>query len=155
MYRQKVLRRKGVLNFLLASWRSMTKKTGSGSISQRHGSADPDPHQNVMDPEQWCLGGRVEASNRWTQELSRLIKFWIVFFIVYFLWFSLVLGREASLSDSFQEKVLYQRKPRERFDANIRSNISPYTERFTRISDVSKGVNLRMTLGRPLQCLCV
>jgi hypothetical protein len=26
----------------------------SGSISQRHGSADPDPHQNVMDP-QHCL----------------------------------------------------------------------------------------------------
>jgi hypothetical protein len=24
---------------------------GSGSISQRHGSADPDPHQNVMDPD--------------------------------------------------------------------------------------------------------
>jgi hypothetical protein len=24
---------------------------GSGSISQRHGSPDPDPHQNVMDPE--------------------------------------------------------------------------------------------------------
>jgi hypothetical protein len=23
----------------------------SGSISQRHGSADPDPHQNVMDPQ--------------------------------------------------------------------------------------------------------
>jgi hypothetical protein len=34
----------------------MTKIAGSGSesgsISQRHGSADPDPHQNVMDPEQ-------------------------------------------------------------------------------------------------------
>jgi hypothetical protein len=28
----------------------MTKIAGSGSISQRHGSADPD--QNVMDPEQ-------------------------------------------------------------------------------------------------------
>jgi hypothetical protein len=29
----------------------------SGSISQRHGSADPgpDPHQNVMDPLHWCL----------------------------------------------------------------------------------------------------
>jgi hypothetical protein len=27
----------------------MTKIAGSGSISQRHGSADPDPHQNVMD----------------------------------------------------------------------------------------------------------
>ncbi len=26
-------------------------ESGSGSIIQRHGSADPDPHQNVMDPE--------------------------------------------------------------------------------------------------------
>jgi hypothetical protein len=25
--------------------------SGSESISQRHGSADPDPHQNVMDPQ--------------------------------------------------------------------------------------------------------
>jgi hypothetical protein len=25
--------------------------SGSGFINQRHGSADPDPHQNVMDPE--------------------------------------------------------------------------------------------------------
>jgi hypothetical protein len=36
----------------------MTKIAGSGSesgsISQRHGSADPDSHQNVMDPEH-CL----------------------------------------------------------------------------------------------------
>ncbi len=31
------------------------KIEGSGSISQRHGSADPDPdpHQNVIDPEHW------------------------------------------------------------------------------------------------------
>jgi hypothetical protein len=31
----------------------MTKIAGSGSISQRHGSADPDPdpYQNVMDPQ--------------------------------------------------------------------------------------------------------
>jgi hypothetical protein len=30
---------------------------GSGSIIKRHGSAnpDPDPHQNVMDPELWFL----------------------------------------------------------------------------------------------------
>jgi hypothetical protein len=28
----------------------MTKIGGSGFISQRHGAADPDPHQNVMDP---------------------------------------------------------------------------------------------------------
>jgi hypothetical protein len=25
--------------------------SGTGSISQRHGSTDPDPHQNVMDPQ--------------------------------------------------------------------------------------------------------
>ncbi len=31
----------------------MTKIAGSGSISQRHGSADPDPLQNVMDPQHW------------------------------------------------------------------------------------------------------
>jgi hypothetical protein len=31
----------------------MTKIAGSGFISQRHGSADPDPdpHQNVIDPQ--------------------------------------------------------------------------------------------------------
>jgi hypothetical protein len=33
----------------------MMKIVGSGSISQRHGSADPDPHQNVMDPQHWFL----------------------------------------------------------------------------------------------------
>ncbi len=35
----------------------MTKIAGSGSesgsISQRHGSADPDPPQNAMDPQHW------------------------------------------------------------------------------------------------------
>jgi hypothetical protein len=36
------------ISFLLTSRRSMTKIAGSG---QRHGSADPDPHQNVMDPQ--------------------------------------------------------------------------------------------------------
>jgi hypothetical protein len=30
--------------------------SGSGSISQRHGSEEPDPHQNVMDPEHWFVG---------------------------------------------------------------------------------------------------
>ncbi len=59
-----------VFSFLLASWRSMMKiegsgsasgsASGSGSISQRHGSADPDPHQNVMDPEHCdqCCGSK-------------------------------------------------------------------------------------------------
>jgi hypothetical protein len=33
----------------------MMKIEGSGSISQRNGSADsdPDPHQNIMDPQHW------------------------------------------------------------------------------------------------------
>jgi hypothetical protein len=32
-------------------------RVGSGSISQRYGSGDPDPdpHQNVTDPQHWCL----------------------------------------------------------------------------------------------------
>ncbi len=36
---------------------SMMKIAGSWSISQRHGSADPDPYQNVMDPQDggWFL----------------------------------------------------------------------------------------------------
>jgi hypothetical protein len=34
---------------------------GSRSISQRHGSADPDPHQNVMDP-QHCKSGSILAA---------------------------------------------------------------------------------------------
>ncbi len=41
----------------MASWRSMTKIAGSGSISQRHGSADPDPHKNVMEPKH-CFATR-------------------------------------------------------------------------------------------------
>jgi hypothetical protein len=30
-------------------------KKGSGSISQRRGSPDPDPHQNVMNPQYWHI----------------------------------------------------------------------------------------------------
>ncbi len=41
-------------NFLLTSWRSL-KIEGSGSISQRYGSPDPDPYQNFMDTQHWCI----------------------------------------------------------------------------------------------------
>ncbi len=41
--------------FLLASWKSPTKRAGSGSrtVNQVYGSKDPDqdPYQNVTDPE--------------------------------------------------------------------------------------------------------
>jgi hypothetical protein len=46
--------------FLLASWRSLTKRAGSGSASRsvsqkyRPEDPDPDPYQNVTDPEH-CL----------------------------------------------------------------------------------------------------
>ncbi len=38
-------------SFLLASGRSRSKIAGSGSVGQRHGSADQDPYQNVADPQ--------------------------------------------------------------------------------------------------------
>ncbi len=41
----------------------MTKKAGSGSISQRYGSPDPDPHQIVMDP-QHCWDCRNDNKER-------------------------------------------------------------------------------------------
>ncbi len=43
------------ISFLLVFWRSVTKTAGSGSICQRHGSADPDPYQTVMDPQYWLF----------------------------------------------------------------------------------------------------
>ncbi len=67
------------ISFLLASWRSMTKIAGfgseSGSINQRHGSADPDP-----DPPPKCHGSatlqiRKPMRNKWTTALS-LSKRW-------------------------------------------------------------------------------
>jgi hypothetical protein len=39
---------------------------GSGSISQRHGSPDPDPPQNVMDPQHWQ--GDPEAAGAQPQD---------------------------------------------------------------------------------------
>jgi hypothetical protein len=33
--------------------------SGSGSISQRYGSGDPDPHQDVTDPQHWRLANLI------------------------------------------------------------------------------------------------
>ncbi len=84
MYLQKVICGKAFfkISFLLASWswRSMIKiaGSGSGSISQRHESADPDPHQNVMEPQHWlllCVGRWVVRCSPpcccWTTRVSR------------------------------------------------------------------------------------
>jgi hypothetical protein len=52
----------------------MTKIAESGSISQRHGSADPDqdpdPHQNVMDPEHCFKVMRI--CDHWSTDPSGL-----------------------------------------------------------------------------------
>ncbi len=65
MYLQKVIIRKNFfLNFFFGVFTVNDEKAGSGSvsefgsISQRHGSADPDPHQNVMDPQHWFIEWR-------------------------------------------------------------------------------------------------
>jgi len=61
------------LKIFFTSWWSMTKlagswsESGSGSISRRHGSADPYPHQHVMDPEHFILA------------ISKLMRIWIQF----------------------------------------------------------------------------
>jgi hypothetical protein len=55
MYLQKVISRK-TFKILVSCWRfegrvPVTKT--AGSVSQRYGSADPDPYQNVTDPQHW------------------------------------------------------------------------------------------------------
>ncbi len=50
-YKKKIY---GEKNFVFASLKSLKKevgsRVGSGSIGQKYGSADPDPHQKVKDP---------------------------------------------------------------------------------------------------------
>jgi hypothetical protein len=61
MYLQKVISRKNYVKKLVFCWHLQRPDPGSGSgsesISQRHGSGDPDqdPHQNVMDPQHCFL----------------------------------------------------------------------------------------------------
>jgi hypothetical protein len=55
------------------------RTAGSGSISQRHGSADPDPHQNVMDPQHWFWETppfpRIGADNLFLKGIVRPFEF--------------------------------------------------------------------------------
>ncbi len=39
--------------FLNSLKKGVGSRVGSGSISQRYGSVDPDPHQIVTDPQHW------------------------------------------------------------------------------------------------------
>ncbi len=50
--------------FLLATWKSLKRSAGSGSVIQWYGSAYPDPYQNVTDPEHWAkIGGNRKGKN--------------------------------------------------------------------------------------------
>ncbi len=55
-------------------------ESGSGSIIQRHGSADPDPHQSVMDPLHWfktiCVMYLVRK--RWKSKEKNRNYLWIM-----------------------------------------------------------------------------
>jgi hypothetical protein len=51
-------------------------ESGSGSISQRHGFPDPDPHQNVVDPEHWFFVGVLEVSDENSRILIRWAEAW-------------------------------------------------------------------------------
>jgi hypothetical protein len=57
---------------------SMTKIAGSrsesGSISQRHGSADPDPHRNVMDPEHCGIRILIDNADPYPGPVARSLR---------------------------------------------------------------------------------
>ncbi len=57
MHKKKNLKKKNFFFILQVTEDRSRIRTGgasrSGSISQRHGSADPDPHKNVRDPQHW------------------------------------------------------------------------------------------------------
>jgi hypothetical protein len=58
MYLQKVTSKKS----LEKNWPScqpLVKKAGSGSLSQWHGSEDPDAYQNVTDPQHCLVVGSI------------------------------------------------------------------------------------------------
>jgi hypothetical protein len=80
--------------------------SGTGSIGQRHGSADPDtdpgPHQNVMDPEHLFFG----CAGGWLCDLPSLHPFYVM--LVAIMCSSLpviliprsIIGREQSMVSS-------------------------------------------------------
>jgi hypothetical protein len=61
----------------LASLKSLQKGVGSGSISQRHGTADPDPHQNVTDPQHWKKGDLLHLLSFMIHSYSLCLYGWL------------------------------------------------------------------------------
>ncbi len=46
---------------MLPFWKPLKKRAGLRSVLRNYGSADPDPLQNVTDPEPWCVLCTVTA----------------------------------------------------------------------------------------------
>ncbi len=73
--------------YFFASLKSMRKGVetgvGSGSIRQRYRSGDPDPHQNVTDP-QHCLAHCLQITTVWphTGGFSRPLLYLSYLFIL-------------------------------------------------------------------------
>jgi hypothetical protein len=48
--------------------------SGSGSVSQRHGSANPDPYQNVSDPQHCILKIIISISKCYNTRIQVLLR---------------------------------------------------------------------------------
>jgi hypothetical protein len=54
------------------SLQSLKKEVGSGSISESYGSRDPDPNQNVTDPQHWqTVKGKKKKGKYDTQRYAQ------------------------------------------------------------------------------------
>jgi hypothetical protein len=60
--------KKSILSSLKLLKKGVASGVGSGSVSQRHGSADQSPHQNVMDPQHFFFAGVSDRIPRETRE---------------------------------------------------------------------------------------
>ncbi len=58
---------------MLASWSLLTKIERSWSVSQRYGSPDPDPNQNVTDP-QHCFQPSWNRTGIWDGKGTNLLR---------------------------------------------------------------------------------
>ncbi len=56
--------------FFFASLKPLQKGVGSGTIGPRYGSADPDPHQNVTDPQHCVQYRAIEVGIDWAVAVS-------------------------------------------------------------------------------------
>ncbi len=65
----------------------MSAKNYSGFISQRHGSADPGPHQNVMDPQHWLFHYNTHLISKKSNKVLRIKAILMRIRIFYFLVF--------------------------------------------------------------------